>query len=504
LADAGLAPQISSVASVSGGSITNGVLAHEVDVNSASPADIEAAMGRLLRQITGDGLFWFGPATDRWVGRFLRAACAAGGAVLGLIAAYLLAGREVPPYWLLLVGVVGLLAGFALQSKLTAMGMPANLRRELLVYLLLGLGLPAAGLVWLTTYAHEWWLVGACVLATILAGAVVWWFLRVFAGRAVAVEDGLARMFFGATTLTAADHPGVHHVFCATDLQSGDAVFFTPRLVSGYRLGFGTPGTMSLATAVQCSADLPGAFPPRVLDNKDNARFHFSRQYDLKREGFPKSVDRVVVNDGGVYDNMADQWEQGYEGRAERTGSPLPHKAGADFLVVVNAGKALGWQDWRSGRLLRDVPGLSRTINVLYDVSTSFRRERLVANWDSRGSGSGPAGVLTHIATSPLSVIWRFQKNGDDDQKQRAAENLPTVEALASFDGWQKVADENAGVKTTLGRIDVDDVARLVWHAYVLTLVSLRVIHDKGPALDPARLQRARFVSLCTPGATPD
>src|SRR5262245_52077394 len=95
LADAGLAPQISSGASVSGGSITNGVLAHDVDVNTASPVDIEAAMGGLLRQITGEGLFWFGPATDRWVGRFLGAACAAGGAVVGLVAAFLLAGREV-------------------------------------------------------------------------------------------------------------------------------------------------------------------------------------------------------------------------------------------------------------------------------------------------------------------------------------------------------------------------------------------------------------------------
>ena len=67
----------------------------------------------------------------------------------------------------------------------------------------------------------------------------------------------------GDVTLAASDRP-VHHVFCTTDLQSGDPVFITPRLVSGYRLGFGTPGELPLSTAVQCSANLPGAFPPRA------------------------------------------------------------------------------------------------------------------------------------------------------------------------------------------------------------------------------------------------
>ncbi len=134
---------------------------------------------------------------------------------------------------------------------------------------------------------------------------------------------------------------------------------------------------------------------------------------------------------------MADQWEQGYRGRAARTGSPLPLDTGSDLLVVVNAGKALGWQPWKAGRLFGDVPGLTRTINVLYDVSTSYRRERLVSSWDERGggSGSGPPGVLTHIATSPLAVIGRFKKGGDDGQRARAEEALPIIEALAELRG---------------------------------------------------------------------
>jgi hypothetical protein len=500
LGDAGLAPRITSVASVSGGSITNGVLAHELDVNAASSDDIESSMAKLLKQITGEGLFWFGPATDPWLRSFFAAAVLAVGSLIGMVLAFLLAGREVSPLWLLLLGVVGVIVGLALQPKLRKMGMPSGLRVWLVV--LLGLvGIPAAIFTAITTWAHGGWLVVAALAVLVLTAVAKLVFLTVFSRRGRVVDAGLQRIHFGAVTLAASDRP-VHHVFCATDLQSGDPLFMTPRMVTGYRLGFGTPGDLPLSTAVQCSADLPGAFPPRVIDNHDNHQFHFSRDYDRNRSGFPETVDRVVVNDGGVYDNMADQWEQGFVGRARRTGSPLDEKDAADFLVIVNAGKALGWQPWKGGRLLADVPGLSRTINVLYDVSTSYRRMRLVSTWDADKSGSGPPGVLIHIATSPLAVIWRFAKEGDAAQQTRAEEALAVVQGLADFDDWRRIADENSGAKTTLGRLPVDDTARLVWHAYVLTLSSLRVIHGLGPPLTADRLARERFVQMCQPAAT--
>jgi hypothetical protein len=500
LADAGLAPKVSSVASVSGGSITNGVLVHEVDLKVASPAEVESSMTKLLRQITGEGLFWFGPTTDPWLRVFFAAAVLAVGSLLGMVIAFLLAGREVSPLWLLLLGVVGVAVGLALQPKLRKMGMPSGLRVWLVVLLAL-LGVPAAVFTAITAWAHGGGLVVAVVAVLILTALAKLVFLVVFVRRGRVVDTGLQRAHFGAVTLAASNRP-VHHVFCATDLQSGDPLYMTPRVVTGYRLGFGTPGDLTLSTAVQCSADLPGAFPPRVIDNRDNHQFHFSREYDTTRSGFPDKVDRVVVNDGGVYDNMADQWEQGFVGRALRKGSPLDAKDAADFLVVVNAGKALGWQPWKGGRLLADVPGLSRTINILYDVSTSYRRMRLVSTWDADRSGSGPPGVLIHIATSPLAVIWRFAKEGDAAQQTRAEETLDVVKALADFDDWRRIADENSAAKTTLGRLPVDATASLVWHAYVLTLASLRVIHGLGPPLTADRLARDRFVQMCQPVAT--
>jgi hypothetical protein len=81
LNDAGLAPAISSVASVSGGSITNGVVAHDVDLTTDAPEAVESSLGRLLRHVTGEGLFWFGPPTDPWLLRFFAAAVLATGSV---------------------------------------------------------------------------------------------------------------------------------------------------------------------------------------------------------------------------------------------------------------------------------------------------------------------------------------------------------------------------------------------------------------------------------------
>jgi hypothetical protein len=502
LSDAGLAGEISSVSSVSGGSITNGVVAHDLDLSTATPEAVEGSLGRLLRHVTGEGLFWFGAPTDGWLRSFLAAAVLAAGSVLGLVAAFLLAGREVSPLWLLLLGVAGVVLGLVLQRPLAAMGMPASLRRLLLV-LLVFVGVPAAVLTAITTWAHGWWLPLAALAAAIVAGAGVWVFLRVFSGRGAVVGKGLATAHFstggGTVALRDVDRPRVHHVFCSTDLQSGDAVYLTPRLVSGYRLGFGTPGDLPLAVAVQCSACLPGAFPPRVIDNSGNRQFHFERKYDTHRPGFPPTVDRLVVNDGGVYDNMADQWEQGYRDRAARTGAPLDPDGAADLLVVVNAGKSAGWSPWKAGRLLSDVPGLTRTIDVLYDVSTSNRRKRLVNSVDASQLGHGGLGSLVHITTSPLAVIEHFAAQGDDGQRQRAAATRDIVGAVADRSEWYRIGDANGGVKTTLGRLPLEDVARLVWHSYVLTWTSVWVIHGVGSPPDPSRLSLDRFRQLCRP-----
>ena len=165
----------------------------------------------------------------------------------------------------------------------------------------------------------------------------------------------------------------------------------------------------------------------------------------------------------------------------------------------MNAGKSAGWSPWKAGRLLSDVPGLMRTIDVLYDVSTSNRRKRLVSSVDASQVGHGGLGSLVHITTSPLAVIEHFAAQGDDGQRARAAATRDVVAAVADRAEWYRIGDANGGVKTTLGRLPLEDVARLVWHSYVLTWTSVWVIHGVGTPPDPSRLSLDRFRQLCRP-----
>ena len=133
------------------------------------------------------------------------------------------------------------------------------------------------------------------------------------------------------------------------------------------------PTTRS-ATAVQASACLPGAFVPRELTTES---FGLRRPWSVPDDEPPGPPQVLVVNDGGVYDNMADQWEQGMDDRTERLGQSVQDPA--THLVVANAGKALGWQPMkRTGPLSREVRSLGRTVDILYDVTTSHRRQGLV------------------------------------------------------------------------------------------------------------------------------
>jgi hypothetical protein len=92
--------------------------------------------------------------------------------------------------------------------------------------------------------------------------------------------------------------------------------------------------------------------------------------------------------------------------------------------------------------------------------------------------------------------------HGDNEQKARAEVARAALLALADEAGWTRIADANGAVKTTLGRVTVDDASRLLWHSYVLTWISVWVVHGIGAPPDPARLHRDRFETLCQPAVT--
>src|SRR5436190_1635957 len=293
----------------------------------------------------------------------------------------------------------------------------------------------------------------------------------------------------GARARLADIHKEVDHVFCATDLHAGEHFYFSGRFVGAYRFGVGTPAELPLDVAVQASAAFPGAFPVAWL--------RLSR-FDLK--GGRKEADgtrALALVDGGVYDNMGDQWAQGLANRS-RGWAKAAQLRPADELVVVSASAGLAFGKVGSLRLplIGAVLTLLRDKSVLYDNGNSVRREALVSRFNlAAKKGRGLRGSLVHIEQSPFLVPNAYEHA--DDYWPEQAERARAAKALllageTDADTWKKIAEDDALVPTTLFALSPAVTARLLYHSYVLAMVDLHVILGY-PLLDlpaPERFER--------------
>ncbi|MGD9705068.1 MAG: patatin-like phospholipase family protein [Acidimicrobiia bacterium] len=415
LVDAGKHGEVTTISSVSGGSVANGLVAHETEFRATDPERFRAAVRPLLRHMAYDGLIFFGAATNAYVYVVLA------GAALTVLA--------------LLATVVGVVA-----AALDAIGV-------------LEISWLAAAIGW-----------SVAVFAVLL----VLTFL-LFRLRSRVVERALAKKFFSrdgkATKLSGLPMPSAVpdrvplHVFCATELQQGQQLYATPEFVYTFAYGRGVPAEMSLARAVQCSACLPGGFAPRFLR---------TAQHQFPKPDVPK---RMVLSDGGVYDNMADQWETGRGNRPLDDDGRFP---AADELIVVNASASATSLATKSRLLGAELFGLKRPIDVMYDITTKMRRFELVEDWNAAERGGGQRGTLVHIPQSPIVVAERIARIGTPEQQARAAAVLPLIPGTR--EEWAATAAADTGVKTTLGKLGVYPVARLLFHAYVLAMVNSHVV----------------------------
>ncbi len=433
--DAGLGDDLVSVSSVSGGSITNGVVAQNVDLRAATPDQFDAAIGPALNNYAEVGLFPNGPLTKGYLTQVKVAAVVAALALVGLI----------------VLAVIGIFAG-------------------------------GSTLGWITG-----------VVAAVFAIALIV-LLALLRRRGSVVLSAIARTHFGGrarslgTRLASIDRP-VNHVILTTDLEAGDQFYLAPKFLYGFREGIADPAAAdtALAQAVQASAGLPGAFPPIRL--RTGA---FNRPWDVSSDQPSPSPTEVWLSDGGVYDNMAEQWESGMVGRRRRWPDLDQIQQPADILVVANASAGWEWEPFGSASWpMSEITALRRVQGVQYDVSTSRRRYGLVQTWlDNEREGSGQRGVIVMVDRSPVDLAQPFA-NGTGDRATRAQEALAYLGDAAR---WSALAERNAGVGTVLDALGTDTTVDLIEHAYTSTLVGLYVLHGVGSQVP---FDRGRFVALC-------
>lgn len=395
LVDAGKNHDVGSIASVSGGSLTNGFVAQRLDYRTTSPEGFRQTIRPLARRLAKTG-------------------------------------TVLPP-------------------SLVSAG-------YLVVVLVVVLALVG---VWFAPSPLGWRLagfVGALVVFGVVAGL-----------RGLVVSRALARTLFspeGHPTSLAEGNRSLDHVICAADLHAGENVYFSPGFVCSYRLGWGEPGDLPLHVAVQCSAALPGALPPRWLPT---ARHRF-------RSPRPEAVDatRIALVDGRVYDNMADQWTLGLQARRERWPALAKGLRRADEVIIVNASAGLEWSGIWPARipLVGEIVALLRDKTILYDNGNAVRRELAVF----RFGATGATGALVHIAQSPLRVARAFARGPDPTTATRAAtiiDRLGPEEAA-----WAKIAETSSGLGTTLWGFGGSTGAELLRRGYALAMANLHVLLD--------------------------
>lgn len=483
LVRAGRHGDVAQISSVSGGSLTNGYVGRSLDFRRATVDEFDRLAGRFARQLADRGTLF--------------------------------------AYWQSMAYLVGL----AFSAVVSAFAFAFWIRHP--------------------RWLPETWLVPAVAISALV-------FLGyLFLQRGALCRWAFRKSFFSNETrpLRLSDlQPLPLHVFCATELQTGrGAYFFTlpvvatgdarpsvgsvPLVVSdGFQQ---TVMDVELATAVQASAALPGAFPPVELPIRGwlgITRRAVSRTW----ERFPATT--MLLVDGGVRDNLGVEWFL----RSPATAATL--------LVVVNgaANKVPGRPARVRAPWVGDLRALLRVADLPYNSREQNRRQELLTRFlpSYRGHSADLTGVILHIEESPCDLaeaITGGARQEKIDSWMSTPEDVRVCEALrdrADFDAirgratalrahvdqaedvnalreararaasdeigrqlaskmpapvlvseqWARRAHRNSTIPTNLSRMGRQTTAELMRHSFALSMAKLHILFDyplcKVPSID--------------------
>ena len=297
------------------------------------------------------------------------------------------------------------------------------------------------------------------------------------------------------TKLAQIKKDNLDHVICSTEFRSAQQVYFGGDFVYSYAFGHGVPAELSLARAVQASAAFPGGFPPSTLSTKQH---NFTGAPGPDQGGPPEPPANMVLTDGGVYDNMGEQWARGYAGRIEACAKLGTGRTPPDQLVVVNASARFPWVPFRRRLLplVGELTALLRVNDVMYINTTNVRRQAIVDSYNPLDPTKASAlpSVLVQISQHPFVVATDYGKE-TGPAADRAREVLDFLKGGPSKDQWKKIASDNANVGTSLSKFGPDVTARLIYQGYVVAMCNLHVFFPDFP-LRPEELSIDPFRAL--------
>lgn len=366
-----------------------------------------------------------------------------------------------------------------------------------------------AGYVWFTPW-NRW---GLAFIGCLMA-LLVWFRLRGWFARLA-----LDRVFFAGLPLSELDTDGVDHILCATHLNAGEFIYFSGAWVYSWRLGWAgrEDYRTRLSTAVMASAAFPGAFPPVVLPARP---FGFAEEHptDGRAQRDRTPIRWLHLVDGGVYDNMADQWAHRYlvtgASYVDRREIPSAMKekvqGPADALIAVNASRELPWKRslWRMvWPGIGEIAAIWRDKSIMYDNSA----ERRMVDLSERFRAGLIDGTVVRIDDSPIWVAenailerdkQKLQRRPDEIDKARVKDLLetlcgaplpfdldpagldrlrcdaPTPELKEAREKWRSRVESTRSIGTNLWALGQTQLVNLLLHGYLLTLTSCHLFLD--------------------------
>ncbi len=192
-------------------------------------------------------------------------------------------------------------------------------------------------------------------------------------------------------------------IFYVTNMQTGRSFRFQQDMIADYMLGMSHTTNVSLAVAIAASSAFPPIFSPVILRTDPAAWTGGSKlpNRDVLRK-------RIVLADGGIYDNM------GLESLIDNVDIALVSDAGAPFEVDENPAED-------------DIFQLGRVHDILTDQTRALRKRWLIAEFEA----GRKHGAYWGIGTS-LSAYNSTHRMTSDSAVSDALERVPT--RLSSFD----------------------------------------------------------------------
>lgn len=283
---------------------------------------------------------------------------------------------------------------------------------------------------------------------------------------------------FNPPALTKLLERRICHVWHATEVASGDPFALHAGGAASIEVNY-SGSELSLRKAVMASMAYPGVFRPEKL------KYYEDLPKGALRRLVTVSQRCLRLADGGLFNNLATAGVPGWppEPHWQPGGGGLTYEH--DFVVVVDAEKHYDpafdrLETTSSGvrRVFRAVLAMTSlpVLGALYrNHHRTLRSIAEVTELLALAPGEDSCCAYLRLTASPLEYVRALSEVCEDSRKERAEMVEARLLSMLSEESWTALRDRNVTVKTDLARISPVAADELILQGYASAMAFLAV-----------------------------